>query len=99
EPEITLRLALDAAGDPDREALAALEKLFGQPPVTGAAAFERAVCACYRVGEAQIRAAKRAALRDCPIAGATLDIIPLWDTLPRACHFPRKNRGGAGRAC
>ena len=46
------------------EALAALEDLFGQPPVTGAAAFERSVCACFKIGEPQIRAAVA--------AGATL---------------------------
>ena len=60
-PEIVLRLELAAAGDPAAEALAALEKLFGQPPVTVAAAAsitsERAVCACFQVGESQIRAA------------------------------------------
>ena len=56
-PEIVLRLELATAGDPAPEALAALEKLFGQPPVTGAAAFERAVCACFNVGESKIRAA------------------------------------------
>jgi len=56
-PEILLRLELAAAADPDAKALAALEQLFGQPPQTGAAAFERAVCACFKVGESQIRAA------------------------------------------
>jgi assimilatory nitrate reductase catalytic subunit len=56
-PEILLRLELATGGDPAPEALEALENLFGQPPVTGAAAFERAVCACFKVGEAQIRAA------------------------------------------
>jgi len=63
-PEILLRLELATAGDPDSKALAELEKLFGQPPVTGAAAFERAVCACFKVDESQIRAAVA--------AGATL---------------------------
>jgi assimilatory nitrate reductase catalytic subunit len=63
-PEIVLRLELAAAGDPNAEALAALEKLFGQPPATDTAAFERSVCACFKVGEAQIRAAVA--------AGATL---------------------------
>src|SRR6185503_14337818 len=63
-PEIVLRLELASAGDPSAEALAALETLFGQPPVTGAAAFERAVCACFKVGESEIRAAVA--------AGATL---------------------------
>jgi assimilatory nitrate reductase catalytic subunit len=56
-PEILLRLELATAGDPAPEALSALQKLFGQPPVTGPAAFERAVCACFKVGESQIRAA------------------------------------------
>jgi assimilatory nitrate reductase catalytic subunit len=56
-PEIVLRLELAAAGEPAPEALKALERLFGQPPVTGAAAFERAVCACFKVGEARIREA------------------------------------------
>jgi assimilatory nitrate reductase catalytic subunit len=58
-PEILLRLELAAAGAPPREALAALEKLFGQPPIAVAAsiASERAVCACFKVGESQIRAA------------------------------------------
>jgi assimilatory nitrate reductase catalytic subunit len=63
-PEILLRLELATAGDPVPEALSTLEKLFGQPPATGSAAFERAVCACFKVGESQIRAAVA--------AGATL---------------------------
>jgi bacterioferritin-associated ferredoxin len=63
-PEILLRIELASAESPDAEALAALEKLFGQPPATDAAAFERSVCACFKVGEAQIRAAVA--------AGATL---------------------------
>jgi assimilatory nitrate reductase catalytic subunit len=62
--EILLRLELAAAGEPDAEALTALENLFGQPPVTGTAAFERSVCACFKIGEAEIRAAV--------VAGATL---------------------------
>jgi assimilatory nitrate reductase catalytic subunit len=56
-PEIVLRLELATAGDPDAKVLAELEKVFGVPPVTGAAAFERAVCACFKVGESEIRAA------------------------------------------
>ncbi len=52
-PEILLRLEVAAADEPAPEALSALEKLFGQPPVTGAAAFERSVCACFKVGEAR----------------------------------------------
>jgi len=63
-PEILLRLELATAGDPDARALAELEKVFGAPPVTGAAAFERSVCACFKVGEPEIRAAVA--------AGATL---------------------------
>ncbi len=62
--ENLLRLELATAAEPPAEALAALEELFGQPPVTGPAAFERAVCACFKVGEAEIRAAVT--------AGATL---------------------------
>ena len=63
-PEILLRLELAAAGSPDAEALAALEELFGHAPETAPAAFERSVCACFKVGESQIRAAVA--------AGATL---------------------------
>jgi assimilatory nitrate reductase catalytic subunit len=63
-PEIVLRLELATKDDPAAEALSALERLFGEPPVTGAAAFERSVCSCFKVGEAQIRAAVA--------AGATL---------------------------
>jgi assimilatory nitrate reductase catalytic subunit len=61
--EIRLRVELAASGEPDAEALLALERLFGQPPGI-VAAFERAVCACFKVGESQIRAAVA--------AGATL---------------------------
>jgi assimilatory nitrate reductase catalytic subunit len=61
--EIRLRVELAASGEPDAEALLALERLFGQPPgIVGV--FERAVCACFKVGESQIRAAVA--------AGATL---------------------------
>ena len=63
-PEILLRLELATAAEPAPGALAALEALFGQPPATGAAAFERAICACFKVGESEIRAAVA--------AGATL---------------------------
>jgi assimilatory nitrate reductase catalytic subunit len=62
-PEIVLRVELASAGDPDHAALAALEKLFGNPPATGAE-LEPALCACFNVGEARIRAALA--------AGATL---------------------------
>ena len=63
-PEILLRLELATAADPARDALAALENLFGQPPVTGASAFGRAVCACFNVEESRVR--------DAVAAGATL---------------------------
>jgi assimilatory nitrate reductase catalytic subunit len=63
-PETLLRLELATSGKPAPEALSALETLFGQPPVTGPAAFKRAVCACFDVDESQIRAAVA--------AGATL---------------------------
>jgi assimilatory nitrate reductase catalytic subunit len=63
-PETVLRLELASAGDPDPEALAALEKLFGNPPETGFAASDRSICACFGVGESQVRAAVA--------AGATL---------------------------
>jgi assimilatory nitrate reductase catalytic subunit len=63
-PEILLRLELATEGAPASDALSALEKLFGQPPTTGAAAFERAVCACFNIEESRIRAAVA--------AGATL---------------------------
>jgi assimilatory nitrate reductase catalytic subunit len=56
-PEIQLRLELAAARDPDAEAVAALELLFGRAPETDSTAFERSVCACFNVGEAQIRTA------------------------------------------
>jgi assimilatory nitrate reductase catalytic subunit len=55
--EILLRLELASAGEPDAKVLAELENLFGQPPVTGPAAFEKSVCSCFKVGETQIRAA------------------------------------------
>jgi assimilatory nitrate reductase catalytic subunit len=55
--EEMLRLELASAVEPDKEALKALEKLFGSPPVTGAAALDRAVCSCFKVAESQIRAA------------------------------------------
>ena len=56
-PETLLRLELATVGDPDAQALAALENLFGHPPETGAAAFELAVCACFKVSESTVRAA------------------------------------------
>jgi assimilatory nitrate reductase catalytic subunit len=56
-PETLLRLDLATSGKPDTKALAALQNLFGQSPQTGPAAFERSICACFRVGENEIRAA------------------------------------------
>jgi assimilatory nitrate reductase catalytic subunit len=62
--ETLLRLELASAGEPDAKALAALENLFGGPADTGASACDRSVCACFKVGETQIR--------DAVAAGATL---------------------------
>jgi assimilatory nitrate reductase catalytic subunit len=62
--EIQLRLELASAKDPDAQALAALQDLLGAPPDAGAAACDRAVCACFKVLESQVRAAVA--------AGATL---------------------------
>jgi assimilatory nitrate reductase catalytic subunit len=62
EPQ--LRLELASARQPDAAALAALEQLFDGKPETGASAFERSICACFNVGEAQIR--------DAVAAGANL---------------------------
>ncbi len=56
-PEILLRLDLATAADPDSKALAALEDLFGAPPDTSPSASDRAVCACFKVPESQIRSA------------------------------------------
>jgi assimilatory nitrate reductase catalytic subunit len=63
-PEILVRLDLAAAKDPDPAALGALEQLFGGPADTSACAPERAVCACFKVAESEIRCAVA--------AGATL---------------------------
>jgi assimilatory nitrate reductase catalytic subunit len=63
-PEILLRLDLASSSNPDKNTLAALQDLFGSPPVTDSSASERAVCACFKVGESQIRSAVA--------AGATL---------------------------
>ena len=54
--ETLLRLELASAGEPDLEALVALEKIFAGPPETGPSAFERAICACFGVKESEIRA-------------------------------------------
>jgi assimilatory nitrate reductase catalytic subunit len=63
-PEILLRLELASSTDPDPKTLAALEDLFGSPADTSLSASDRAVCACFRVGESQVRSAVA--------AGATL---------------------------
>ena len=63
-PEVLLRMDLATGGEPDRGALAALEQLFGAPADTTAHASDRAVCACFKVAEPEIRAAAA--------AGATL---------------------------
>jgi assimilatory nitrate reductase catalytic subunit len=55
--EMLLRLDLASAGKPDGRALAALQEVFGQAPETGMTAFERSVCACFKVGESEIRSA------------------------------------------
>jgi assimilatory nitrate reductase catalytic subunit len=56
-PEILLRLELAASADPDSKTLSALEKLFGSPVDTSPGATDRAICACFKVGESQIRSA------------------------------------------
>ena len=63
-PEVLLRLDLATAGDPDAAALAALEQLFGAAADTAARGSDRAVCACFKVVESEIRSAVA--------AGATL---------------------------
>jgi len=55
--EILLRLELASSSNPAFQTLAALTDLFGSPPDTGLSAFDRAVCACFKVGESQIRSA------------------------------------------
>jgi assimilatory nitrate reductase catalytic subunit len=55
--EVLFRLELASAQDPDPAALAALEQLFGGPPDTVTSAAERAVCACFKVGESAVRSA------------------------------------------
>jgi assimilatory nitrate reductase catalytic subunit len=56
-PEILLRLDLASSHDRDPKTLAALEDLFGSPPDTSASTSDRAVCACFKVPESQIRSA------------------------------------------
>jgi bacterioferritin-associated ferredoxin len=62
--EDLLHLDLAAAKDPDPAALAALQRLFGSPPELSARGSDRAVCACFKVVESEIRSAVA--------AGATL---------------------------
>jgi assimilatory nitrate reductase catalytic subunit len=62
--EVFLRLDLAAAADPDAAALAALERLFGSPADASVRGSDRAVCACFKVVESEIRSAVA--------AGATL---------------------------
>jgi assimilatory nitrate reductase catalytic subunit len=62
--ETLLRLDLAAAEIPNPDNLAALEQLFGGPADTSTYALDRAVCACFKVGESQLRSAVA--------AGATL---------------------------
>jgi assimilatory nitrate reductase catalytic subunit len=63
-PEILLRLDLAISQDPNPKVLAALERLFGSSADTCASFSDRAVCACFKVGESQLRSAVA--------AGATL---------------------------
>jgi assimilatory nitrate reductase catalytic subunit len=56
-PEAVLRLELASAGDPDAEALQALQALFSAPPATDLSALDRAMCACLGVRESAVRAA------------------------------------------
>jgi assimilatory nitrate reductase catalytic subunit len=65
--EILLRLELASSTGPDAGTLAALEELFGSPADTSLSTSERAVCACFKVGESQIRSAVA--------AGATLPTL------------------------
>jgi NAD(P)H-nitrite reductase large subunit len=63
-PEMLIRIDLAASTDPDPKVLAVLEDLFGSPPETSSFTSERAVCACFKVPESQVRFAVA--------AGATL---------------------------
>jgi assimilatory nitrate reductase catalytic subunit len=56
-PEVLLRLDLAAAKDPDPAALAALEQLFGCKADNSVQGSDRAVCACFKVVESEIRSA------------------------------------------
>jgi assimilatory nitrate reductase catalytic subunit len=62
--EMFLRLDLASASAPDLKLIAALEDLFGSRVDTNPGAFDRAVCACFKVPESAVRAAVA--------AGATL---------------------------
>jgi assimilatory nitrate reductase catalytic subunit len=55
--EVSLRLDLAAAQEPDAAALAALEELFGSPAETTPEALDRAICACFKVVESELRSA------------------------------------------
>jgi len=55
--EVSLRLDLASAHEPDAAALAALEALFGGPAQTSPGGFDRAVCACFKVVESELRSA------------------------------------------
>ena len=55
--EVSLRLDLASAQEPDAAALEALEALFGGPAETTPEAFDRAVCACFKVVESELRSA------------------------------------------
>ena len=60
--ETLVRVEVASAGEPDKDAVSALEELFGQ--ATESTASGRAVCACFNVAESQIR--------DAVAAGASL---------------------------
>ena len=62
--EMLIRLDLATSTDPDPGVLAHLEDLFGSPPEASSSTSERAVCACFKVPESQVRFAVA--------AGATL---------------------------
>ena len=55
--EVSLRLDLASAKEPDAAALAALQALFGGPAEATPQGFDRAVCACFKVVESELRSA------------------------------------------
>jgi len=55
--EVSLRLDLASAQEADTVALAALEELFGGPAETTPEALDRAICACFKVAESELRSA------------------------------------------